>query len=58
MWRETKLTKMECSGSLAPHFVNNDSIMAEIINSTEHARHEVLFWTWVTFIIRVPPKKQ
>lgn len=31
----------ECSASLAlSHFVNNDSIMAEIINSTEHARHE------------------
>lgn len=37
MWRETKLTKMESVQAFAPHFVNNDSIMAEIINSTEHA---------------------
>ena len=58
VWRETKLAKMECSGSLAPRFVNNDSIMAEVINSTQHAHHEVLSWTWATFVIWVPPKKR
>ena len=33
---------MECLGSLAPHFVNNNLIAAEIIYSTVHACHEVL----------------
>ena len=39
---ESKLTKMTCSGLLAPHFVNNDHITAEIIYSNGHARQEVL----------------
>ena len=50
VWRETKLAAMDCSASLAPHFVNNDQVMAEIIHSTEHACHEVLSWTWATFV--------
>ena len=33
---------MECSGSLAPPFVNNDYVTAEIICSTAHACQEVL----------------
>ena len=28
---ESKLAKMACSGSLAPHFVNNDYVTAEIV---------------------------
>ena len=39
---ESKLTKMACLGFLAPHFVNNDYVTAEIIYSTEHARQEVV----------------
>ena len=30
VWGESKLAKMACSGSLAPHFVNNDYVTAEI----------------------------
>ena len=33
---------MVCSGSPAPHFVNNDYVIAGIISSTAHAQHEVL----------------
>ena len=37
---------MVCSGSPAPHFVNNDYVTDEIISSTSHAHHEVLTWLW------------
>ena len=39
---ESKLAKMACSGSLAPHCVNNDYVTAAMIYSTAHARHELL----------------
>ena len=39
---------MGCSGSLAPHFINNDYLTAEIIYSTAQAHHEVLAWLWAT----------
>ena len=42
VWGERKLAKIVCSGSLAPHFVNNDHVTAEIIYSTAHAHHKVL----------------
>ena len=38
MWREIKLAKVACSGSLTLHFVNRDCVIAEIIYSTAHAR--------------------
>ena len=41
-------TKMACSGSLVPHFVNNDYVAGEIIYGTVHACHEVLLWSQVT----------
>ena len=34
-----------CTGSLAPHFVNNDYVAAEIIYSTGHVRDEVPAWS-------------
>ena len=34
VWGERKLAKMACSGSPAPHFLNNDYVTAEIICST------------------------
>ena len=37
---------MVCSGSPAPHFVNNDYVTAEIISSTSHVHHEMLAWLW------------
>ena len=40
-WGESKVSKMPCSGFLAPCFVNNDYVTAEIICSTGHAHHEV-----------------
>ena len=39
VWGESELAKMAHSGSLAPCFVNNDCVMAEIIYSTAHACH-------------------
>lgn len=40
MWEETKLAKTVCSGFLAPLFVNNDFIRAEIVYSAaSHAHH-------------------
>ena len=38
VWEESKLTKMACSGSLTPCFINNDYVTAEIICSIEHAQ--------------------
>ena len=49
---ESKLTQMECSGSLAPRFVNNDYVIAEIICSTAHARQEVLTRSRATWCCR------
>ena len=48
LWGGSKLAKIVCSGSLAPHFVNNDYITAEIIYSTAYAHHETLAWSWTT----------
>ena len=46
---ERKLAKMACSGSLAPHFVNNDYVTAEVTYNTAHAHHKVLLtWSWAT----------
>ena len=42
---------MACSGSLAPHFVNNDYVTAEIIHSTEHVRHEVYVTAEITIAL-------
>ena len=39
MWGERKLAKTVCSGSLAPRFINNDYVTAEIIYSTVHEHH-------------------
>ena len=48
LWGESELAKMVCSGSLAPRFVNVDHVTAEITDSTAHAHHEILTWSWVT----------
>ena len=32
---------------LAPRFVNNDYVTAEITYSTVHACHEVCAWSWL-----------
>ena len=52
---KTKLAKMVWSGSttpqpllLAPGFVNNGYVIAEITYSTAHVRQEVLAWSWGT----------
>ena len=52
---KSKLTKMAGSGSLAPWlltlapcFVNNDCVAAEITYKTAHVHHKILTWTWVT----------
>ena len=55
-----KISQDGCSGSLAPRFVNNDYLTAEIIYSTAQAHHEVLAWLWVTSCgtsVWAPPKK-
>lgn len=44
MWGKSKLAQIVCSGSLAPHFVNNDDVTTEITCSTMHELHEVLAW--------------
>ena len=38
-----QISQMVCSGSLEPHFVNNDYVTMEIIYSTVHAHHGVPF---------------
>ena len=48
LWGESKLAKVACSGSLAPCFVNNDYVTAEIIYSTAHVHHKELAWTGAT----------
>ena len=44
---ESKLAKRAGLGSLAPCFVNNDYVTAEIICSTAHMCHQVLAWSCV-----------
>ena len=59
MWGENELVKMACWGSLAPHFINNYYVTAEIICSTAHVHFEVLVWSRATLCCRdmwVPPK--
>ena len=51
---------MACSGFLAPRFVNNDYVTAEIICSTAYVCHEVLTWLWATLCgtpVPAPPIK-
>ena len=43
-----QISQMARSGSLAPRFVDNEYLTAEIIYSTVHVYHEVLTWSWVT----------
>ena len=59
-WGETKLAKTVCSGSLAPRFVNNDCVAAEIIHSMAHVHHEVPIWSGIQCYMQIgaPPKKQ
>ena len=57
---ESKLTKMECLGSLAPRFVNTDYVTSEIICSTVHQYQEALGWSQITLCCRdigAPPRK-
>ena len=37
--------------ALAPCFVNNDYVTAEITYSAAHVCHKILTWTWATFDI-------
>ena len=57
---ESKLAKMACSGFLAPHCVNSNCVRAEVTYCTEHAHHQVFFWSRVA-LCRTPvwasPKK-
>ena len=48
LWGERKLAKIACSGSLAPPFVDNDYVTAEITYSTVHPHQEVLAWSRAT----------
>jgi len=43
--RERANAKMACSGSVAPCFVNNDCVAAEMTYNTAHACYEVLAWS-------------
>ena len=52
VWGERKLAKMACSGFLAPRFVNNDYVTAEIICSTAHPCQEVLTRSRATLCCR------
>ena len=50
---------MACSGPLAPYFVNNAYVTAEIICNTAHAQHKALAWSWATLCCRdkwAPPQ--
>ena len=42
LWGESQLARKAWSGSLPPHFINNNCVTAEIIYSTAHVPHEVL----------------
>ena len=59
-WGETKLSKTVCSGSLAPRFVNNDCVAAEITHSMAHVHHEAPVWSGIQCYVQIgtPPKKQ
>ena len=60
LWGGSKLAKIVCSGSLAPHFVNNDYVTAEIPYSTLH--HELFVCSHATWcgmhICELHPKKR
>ena len=61
VWAESKLAQMALSGPLAPLFVNNDYVTAEITHSTVHAHQAVLAWSEASMCCRetfAPPKKQ
>ena len=49
VWGDSKLA---CSSSLTPCFVNNDCVTIEIIFSAAHVRQEVLTWSWATLCCR------
>ena len=53
LWGESKLAYMAHLGSLAPCFVNNDYVTAEIIYSTVHAGHEVLACSSLLCAVRI-----
>lgn len=56
---ERALAKKVCSGSLAPHFVNNDYITAEITCSTVcmHTTRTLLVTNYFCRGMSTPPKK-
>ena len=56
MWRESKLANMMCSGSLAPCFLNNNYVTAEIIHSTVHVHHKVYVTAQITYITAHAPQ--
>ena len=61
LWGRSKLANLACSGSLAPRFVNNDCVTAEIIYSTGDVRDEVPAWSQATLgymHMWAPPIKQ
>ena len=41
MWGKSKLAKVACTGSLAPHFVKDDYVTPERVFSTAHACQEL-----------------
>ena len=45
VWRESKLAQVACSGSLIPHFVNEDYVTPEIIYSPVYVHYEILTWS-------------
>ena len=59
VWGESKLAKGAGSGSLAPCFVNNDYVTAEIICSTAHMCHQVLAWSCImcSTYVWAPPEE-
>ena len=53
LWGQNKLAKVACSGSLAPCFINNDYVIAEIIYSTAHVHHKELAWMGLLYALRL-----
>ena len=51
VWGESELAKMARSGCLAPCFVNNDCVTAEIIYSTDICMSQGTCLDMATFII-------
>ena len=49
VWGESKLAMIMLSGSLAPSFVNNDYVTAEIMYSTAHVCHEFFLTAEITY---------